>query len=171
MAAATTEPKTTVPVKAEERRPNLRDPFDMIDELWEEMARLWGHRPLFRPRPALRPFAPFGETEWAPRVDVYEKNGNLVVKAELPGVTKEDVKVEMQEGNLIITGERKSESEVKEADYYRMERAYGTFYRRLPIPFEVKPEQITATYKDGVLEIEMPRPAEAAPETKQIPVS
>jgi HSP20 family protein len=86
-------------------------------------------------------------------------------------VKKEDVKVEIQEGDLIVTGERKSESEVKEADYYRMERAYGTFYRRVPIPFEVEPEQIKATYTDGVLEIAMPRPAEAAPETKQIPVS
>jgi HSP20 family protein len=104
-------------------------------------------------------------------MDVFEKNGYLMIKAELPGVEKEDIKVEMVEGDLIVHGERKSESEVKESDYYRLERAYGSFHRRLPIPFEVKPEQVKANYKDGVLEIQIPRPTQPAPEPEKIAIS
>jgi HSP20 family protein len=175
MAALTTAPektaeeKTTVPVKAEERRLRFLD-FDLFEDLRDEMARLWGQRPLVG-RPAPRPLASFAEGKWAPRMDVFEKNGNLVIKAELPGVKKEDIRVEIEEGDLIVHGERKSESEVKEADYYRLERAYGSFHRRLPIPFEVKPEQVKANYKDGVLEIQIPKPAQPAPEPKKITIS
>jgi HSP20 family protein len=104
-------------------------------------------------------------------VDVYEKDGNLIVKAEVPGMKKEDIKVEMDDGDLVLSGERKSESEVREEDYYRVERAYGSFYRRLQIPFDVKTEQIKATYKDGVLEIAIPKPAQATPPPKRIAVS
>ena len=104
-------------------------------------------------------------------MDVFEKNGHLIVKAELPGVNKEDVKVEMDDGDLVIDGERKAESEVREQDYYRMERTYGSFHRRLPIPLDVKPEQIKATYSDGVLEIQIPKPARTSPEPKKINVS
>jgi HSP20 family protein len=165
----TTEEKTTIPVK-EERRLRFQDPFDLFEDLRDEMARLWGQRPLMG-RPAPRPLAAIAEGRWAPRMDVFEKNGNLMIKAELPGVEKENIRVEMDEGDLIIHGERKSESEVKEADYYRLERAYGSFHRRLPIPFEVKPEQVKANFKDGVLEIEIPKPAQAASEPKKIAVS
>jgi HSP20 family protein len=171
MAAPTTAPeKTTVPVKTEERRLRSFGPFELFDDLREEMSRLWGQRPLM-PRPILRPFAQLAQGLWAPRLDVYEKNGQLFVKVELPGVKKEDVKVVMDEGDLVIDGERKTESEVREEDYYRMERAYGSFHRRLPIPFEVKTEQIRANYKDGVLEIQIPKPAQTTPEPKTITVS
>lgn len=171
MAAPTnTQEKATTPAKAEERRLRLRDPFDFFDDLREEMARLWGQRPLM-PRPMLRGVGRLPEGVWAPRMDVFEKNGHLIVKAELPGVNKEDVKVEMDDGDLVIDGERKAESEVREQDYYRMERTYGSFHRRLPIPFDVKPEQIKATYSDGVLEIQIPKPARTSPEPKKINVS
>lgn len=171
MAAPTTTPeKTTTPVKTTERRLRFFDPFDLFGDVREEMSRLWGQRPLM-PRPVLRPFAQLAEGYWAPRMDVYEKNGQLMVKVELPGVNKEDVKVEIDQGDLVIDGERKTESEVKEEDYYRMERAYGSFHRRLPIPFDVKTEQISAAYKDGVLEIQIPKPAAATPETKKITIS
>jgi HSP20 family protein len=163
----TAEPKTATPAKAEERRLRLLGPFGIAEELREEMSRLWGQRPLLTPRP----LAHLAEGEWMPRVDVYQKNASLMVKAELPGMTKEDIKVEMDDGDLVISGERKSESEVREEDYYRVERAYGSFYRRLQIPFEVKIEQIKANYKDGVLEIEIPKPAQATPPAKRIAVS
>jgi HSP20 family protein len=104
-------------------------------------------------------------------MDVYEKSGQLTIKVELPGVKKEDIKLAMDDGDLVIDGERKTESEVKEEDYYRIERAYGNFHRRLPIPFDVKSELIKANYKEGVLEIEIPKPATTAPEPKKIPVS
>lgn len=171
MAAPTTTPeKTTVPARTAERRLRFFDPFDLFEDVREEMSRLWGQRPLMS-RPVLRPFAQLAEGFWAPRMDVYEKNGQLMVKVELPGVKKEDVKVEIDQGDLVINGERKTESEIKEEDYYRMERAYGSFHRRLPIPFEVKTEQIRAAYKDGVLEIQIPKPAATTPEPKKIAIS
>jgi HSP20 family protein len=176
MAAPTTAPakpaeeKATVPAKAEERHPRLADPFDLFEQLHDEFARLWGMRPLLA-RPTARPFAPFTNGAWTPRMDVYEQNGNLMIKAELPGMQKEDIKVELQEGDLLVTGERKAESEVKEEDYYRVERVYGSFYRRLPLPFEAKPEDIKATYNDGVLEIQIPKPAKPAPAAKKIDIS
>lgn len=163
----TTEGSTTIPVKAEERRLRFLDPFE---DLRDEMSRLWGRRPLVG-RAAFRSLAPLAEGMWAPRMDVFEKNSNLMIKAELPGVEKENIRVEMVEGDLIVHGERKSESEVKDGDYYRLERAYGSFRRRLPIPFEVKPEQVKANYKDGVLEIQIPRPAQAVREPKAIAIS
>jgi HSP20 family protein len=171
MTETTTAPQSaTVPVKAEERRLRRQDPFGLIDELRDELARLWGQRPLM-PRPVVRPLARLADGIWAPRMDVFEKNGELVVKAELPGVKKEDLKVEIHDGDLVVGGERKEESEVKEEDYYRLERAYGTFYRRLPIPFEAKTEQITASFHDGVLEVRIPKPAGATPEPKRIAIS
>ena len=103
--------------------------------------------------------------------EVTYKDGDLVIKAELPGVKKEDIKVEIEGGDLVVRGERKAESEVREDDYYRIERTYGTFYRRLPIPFDAKSDQIKASYNDGILEIKVPKPAEMAPEAKKITVS
>jgi HSP20 family protein len=90
--------------------------------------------------------------------------------AELPGVKKEDIVVEMRDGDLVISGERKTDSEVKEQDYYRIERSYGSFRRRIPMPFDVRPEQVKANYKDGVLEVEIPKPALKEPEAKKITV-
>jgi HSP20 family protein len=156
---------TTAPVKIEERRLRFRDPFDFFEDLRDEMGRLWGQRPLI-PRPTLR----MAEGTWAPRMDVFDKNGNVHIKVELPGVNKDAVKVEMDDGYLVIRGERKAEEEVREEDYYRMERTYGSFYRRLPIPFEVKAEQIKASYKDGVLEVEIPKPAKPTPAPTNIDV-
>jgi HSP20 family protein len=109
-------------------------------------------------------------TIWRPSVDVYEKDGNLVIKAELPGMKKEDIEVALDQGDLVIRGERKAESEVKEENYYRIERNYGSFYRRIPLPFEVKPDQITASYNDGVLEVRIPKPAQERPQPQRIPL-
>jgi HSP20 family protein len=160
------EPTTaTVPAKVEDRRLRFPDPFDFFEDMRGEMARLWGQRPLI-PRSTFR----MGEGIWAPRMDVFEKNGNVHIKVELPGVNKDAVKVEMDNGDLIIQAERKAEEEVREEDYYRMERTYGSFYRRVAIPFEVKAEQIKASYTDGVLEVEVPKPAKAVPAPMKIAV-
>lgn len=104
-------------------------------------------------------------------MDVYEKDNALFVKAELPGLKKEDVQVEVEGEDLVIRGESKTESEVKDGDYYRSERSFGSFYRRLPLPAGVTSEQIQATLKDGVLEVRVPKPTEAAPEVKKITVT
>jgi HSP20 family protein len=105
-----------------------------------------------------------------PRLDVYEQDGYLVVKAEVPGVKKEDLQVELDNGDIVIQGETRAENEVKEDQYYRMERRLGRFYRRVPLPFDVKPEDIQAKLNDGVLEVRVPKPAEATLKGKRIPV-
>ncbi len=91
-------------------------------------------------------------------------------KAELPGLTKEDVQVEIDSGYLVIKGESKAETGAKEASYYRLERSFGSFYRRLLLPFDVTPEQIKATLTDGVLEVQIPKPLETKPEVRKVPV-
>jgi HSP20 family protein len=156
-------------VKTQERRLRFREPFDLFEDLREELSRLWGQRPLMA-RPLRQPFGELGEGLWVPRMDVYEKDNYLIIEAELPGVKKEDVEVKIDQGDLVIDGERKTETETKEKDYYRMERAYGSFHRRFPIPFEVGAEQIAAAYKDGVLEVRIPKPAGSKPEPKKIAV-
>jgi HSP20 family protein len=159
--------KSSVPVKTEERQVRRWDPFDMLEEMRADLARFWGEGWPFLRMPAP---ARLGGMAWAPRMDVFEKNGDLVVKAELPGMAKDDIHVSVDDGALVIQGERKSESEVKDEAYYRIERSYGAFYRRLPLPPSVKPEAITAEYKDGVLEVHVPKPAEAESKAKPIPI-
>ena len=160
---------TTTPAKFEEQRVARREHATFFDAMQDEMERLWARMP-FGFRPPLRRDGALPEL-WAPRMDIFEKDGTLTVKAELPGVQKEDVAITLAGGDLIVRGERKAESEVREEDYYRMERSYGGFYRRLPLPFEVEAEQIKASFADGVLEVTIPKPAAAAPAAQTIPVS
>jgi HSP20 family protein len=109
-------------------------------------------------------------SEWTPSVDVYERDNTLVVKAEVPGLKKEDIEVALDQGDLVIRGERKAESEVKEENYYRIERNYGSFYRRIPLPFEVQADQVSASYNDGVLEVRIPKPAQEQAQPQRIPL-
>jgi HSP20 family protein len=156
-------------MKQQDIAPRRWDPFGMFETLQEEMERFW--RPFWAgtfPPPARRT-AGQGLT-WAPRMDVYEHDNTIIVKAELPGLKKEDVQVELDDGSLVIRGESKTESEVKEDAYYRMERSVGSFYRRMPLPVEMQPEQIQATMTDGVLEVRIPRPAESKSQARKIPV-
>ncbi len=97
-------------------------------------------------------------TNWNPTVDVYEDENNIVVKADLPGVEKDHVTVDLKENVLTISGERSHENEVKEESFYRKERAYGKFSRSFTLPSGVDGEKIKAEYKDGVLNIEIPKP-------------
>jgi HSP20 family protein len=106
---------------------------------------------------------------WAPSVDIFEHEGNLVLKAELPGVDPKDVDVRVENNVLTLRGERKFESEVKRDKYHRVERAYGTFSRSFTLPNVVDTEKIKAEYKDGVLQVTLPQREEAKP--KQIQVS
>jgi HSP20 family protein len=151
---------TTELTKTNGQQAQRWEPLDVFEELETEMARFWQQPWLPMPRMLTRVprFQERLAMAWRPTVDIFEKNGHLVVKAELPGVKKEDVSVTLDQGDLVISGERKVESEVKEEHVYRMERSYGSFYRRLPLPEEVLPEQIEATFKDGVLEVRFPKP-------------
>jgi len=100
---------------------------------------------------------------WTPPVDIYDTNDALVLKAELPGFSKEDVSVELKDNTLILKGERKREAEVKEENYHRLERAYGAFQRSFSLPATVDQEKVKANYKDGVLELRLPKVEVAKP--------
>jgi HSP20 family protein len=158
-----------VPVKSDNGKPHRPEPFAFLDDFEAEMARFWRRPWLGFWRTPMRPFTA-AAIKWAPRMDVYEKDNAIVIEAELPGLKKEDVQVEVEGEDLVIRGESKAESEAKEEDYYRSERSYGSFYRRMPLPAGVTPEQIQAHLKDGVLEVRVPKPAEPKAETRKIEV-
>jgi HSP20 family protein len=94
-----------------------------------------------------------------PKADIFEHDGTLVIKAELPGVKKGDVEITVDDGDLVISGQRQAEPAIKDDDYYQGETMYGKFYRRLPLPAGANLEQIKAHHKDGVLELRVPLPA------------
>ena len=106
---------------------------------------------------------------WAPAVDIYETEKEIVLKADLPGLKLEDVDISLNNNVLSVRGERRFEKDVKEDNYHRVERAYGNFVRTFTLPNTVNVEQIDATYDNGVLKITLPKREEARP--KQIKVS
>jgi HSP20 family protein len=118
--------------------------------------------------PGRRPAASDGLRDWNPAVDIFEEQDNLVVKAELPGVPKEGITVDIQGRRLTLKGERCADNEVKEENFYRRERSYGRFERVFTLPDEVDPESVKAEYNDGVLKITVPRPEIRKP--KQVTV-
>ena len=106
---------------------------------------------------------------WAPAVDIYEQDGNIVLKAELPGVDPKDVDVRVENNLLTLRGERKFDQEVKRESYHRVERAYGAFSRSFTLPNVIDTDKIKAEFKDGVLRMILPTREEAKP--KQISIS
>jgi len=105
---------------------------------------------------------------WYPAVDMYDQDGHLVIKAELPGLSKKDISIDVKDGVLTLKGERSLENEVREENYYRKERAFGKFQRSFTLPADVDPNKIKAEFKDGLLKIEVPMPEEKRP--KQITI-
>jgi len=104
-------------------------------------------------------------------VDIYENADGLVLKAELPGVNPDEVEIRVEDNTLYLKGERKFEKEVKEQNYHRVERSYGTFTRTFSLPNSVDADKVSANYKDGVLTLTMPKKEEAKPKTIKINVS
>jgi HSP20 family protein len=100
---------------------------------------------------------------WNPVVDLYEKDDNFVIKAELPGVTKKDIAIDLKDRVLTLSGERSYENNVKEENYYRRERSYGKFQRAFTLPADVDSDRIKAEFNDGLLQIEVPKPEEQKP--------
>jgi HSP20 family protein len=152
--------------------PRRREPVGLLEEMQADLARLF----------ELGPFGvfPFGRAlrrmpqlpmAGMPRVDVFERGGNVVVKAELPGVKKDDIDLEIEDGDLVLRAERKEEREVKDENWYRMERSYGSLYRRLPLPEGAQRDQITANLSDGVLEVTIPNPQAKEPQAKKIAIT
>ena len=109
-----------------------------------------------------------GTSAWAPAVDVAERDNEYQVKVELPGVSKDDVKITMQDDILTIRGEKKQEKESKASSYHRVERSYGSFQRSFTLPTSVRHDGIEASYREGILTITLPKAEESKP--KQIEV-
>jgi HSP20 family protein len=147
-----------------------RDPFGLLRQMTSDLDGMFDERfgPTFRWLP--EGFTAPRVAAWSPRVDVFEKDSRLVTKIDLPGLKKEDVEVEFVDGRLVIFGERKAEAEKKEEDYYRCEREYGSFYRTLPLPENVRFEDVKATFADGVLEVSVPLPAKVEPARRHIAI-
>ena len=100
---------------------------------------------------------------WVPPVDLVEAEDHFVLKADLPGLAEGDVNIEVQDGTLTISGERKAEHEQRERGWYRIERSFGSFNRSLTLPDGVDPDRIAAAFSDGVLEVRIPKPEERKP--------
>jgi HSP20 family protein len=152
-------------VKAEPAR--AVSPFEDMEKRFEEFFK--------------RPFSMFGPS-WMPRMkfpemgvispemDIFEDGNDVVVKAEMPGIKKEDIEVNLTDDTVTVSGEKKKEEKVEKKDYYRVERSYGSFSRSFRLPKEVQSDKAKATFKDGVLEIRVPKTAEAISKEKKLTI-
>jgi HSP20 family protein len=136
------------------------DPFQELVALGNRF-----NRPVTDPY-ASRPEDAFGA--WAPPVDIFERQEHLVIRAEVPGVQKDDMDVRIENGVLTLHGERKQETDIKEENAHRIERTFGAFTRSFALPTTVDATKVTATYKDGVLEITVPKAETAKPKMVEI---
>jgi HSP20 family protein len=159
MQSSESSGNSNVPATVHDRSLVQWSPFDLFNQMKSEMDRVFGE---------FRPFARSGQ--WSPTLDIYNDSGSTVIKAELPGVKKEDIDLTIEDGDLIIRGERKTDEQTSDKDYVRMERSYGAFFRRLPLPKGTAPEDITATQSDGLLEIRIKQPKSAPQSAKKIEI-
>jgi len=141
------------------------NPFRELEEMQNRLSSLFGRTPV----------RGLGEeamtvSEWTPLVDITEDDKEYLIKAELPEVKKEDVKVTVENGTLTITGERKFEKEEKGKKYHRIERAYGSFMRSFTLPEGAAGDKVSADFKDGVLKVHLPKSAEAKPKSIDVKV-
>ena len=148
------------------RRSAALDPLASLRHLTAEFDRFFPE--LFFRRPPGQ--SPLEATAWMPQIDVFEKDNTLVTKVDLPGLKKEDVKVELIDGALVISGERTTGAEEKREGFYRCEREYGAFYRSIALPDGVKAADVKATFVDGVLEVSVPLAAQATPDVQKIEI-
>jgi HSP20 family protein len=143
------------------------DPFREIHSLQDRMNRLFSE---------VARRSPVAEEEmvqgaWVPPVDIFETGDSIVIKAELPGISKEDITLEVKDNTLSIKGEKKFEKDVKEENYHRVERSYGAFQRAFSLPSTVQQEKVKAKFKDGILEVTLPKAEEAKPKQIKVDVS
>jgi HSP20 family protein len=140
------------------------NPFKELEDLQNRFASTLG----------LEPFRQNGKeetltvAEWSPRVDITEDDKEFLIKAELPEMKREDVKVTVDDGVLAITGERKMEKEEKNRKYHRIEREYGTFLRSFTLPAGTAGDKVAADFKDGILKVHLPKEAKAAAKTVEV---
>jgi HSP20 family protein len=142
------------------------DPMRELEDLQRRLSGFFGS--------SMRNDPGFGEalarTEWYPAVDIAETPEAYSIQAELPDVKKEDIKVSVHEGVLMLAGERKQEREEKNKKYHRVERTFGRFERSFSLPTSVDDDKVTATFKDGVLSVLVPKAPQATPTAKEIKI-
>ena len=141
------------------------DPFRELSAMQDRMARLFGNVYLRDEDTGFR-------GTWTPAVDIFETDGHdLVLKVELPGMTREDIEVTVENSTLVLKGTRKFDSEVKDENYRRIERAYGTFHRSFTLPNTVDAAKVGADYKNGILTVKLPFREDAKPRTINVEVA
>ena len=139
-----------------------RDMDRMMEDFFGRRARPWWPENWFRR----------GEMDVsAPALDVFEDKDDVVIKAELPGIDKENIEVNLTDNMLTIKGEKKKEAEVKEENYYRCERSYGSFVRTFSLPDVIEEEKVKAEFKDGVLDLYLPKSEKAKPKAIEVKVA
>jgi HSP20 family protein len=150
-----------VPWRVRETGPDI---FEDLEGFQNEMNRLFNvtlHRPGKKGN---------GGALWAPAVDIIDEKDDIRVRADLPGMKKEEIEVSVNNDTLSIKGEKKEEKEIKEKDYVRSERYYGAFHRSFILPAGVDPQRVNAAYKDGVLEITLPKREDAKPKEIKVDI-
>ncbi|MGQ9570846.1 MAG: Hsp20/alpha crystallin family protein [Thermodesulfovibrionales bacterium] len=142
-------------------------PFRELETMRRDMEKLFGE--FFEPR--RRWLSTFEPGVIVPNVDIYDRKNEIVVKVELPGVEKENIDLTITENNLTIKGDRKREEDIKEEDFYSREISYGNFTRSITLPADVDNSKAKATFKNGILEIILPKKEEAKPKEIKVEVA
>jgi HSP20 family protein len=148
----------------------VRDPFALLRQVASELDRAFDAPGWSSLRWPLLDGRTAEAGGWTPRIDVFQRENRLVTKIDLPGLKKDDVKVEVSDGQLEISGERRTESEEKRDDFYRSEREFGSFYRAVPLPDGVTLADVKAIFTNGVLEVSVPLPAKAEPKVHKVEI-
>ncbi|MDH5364624.1 MAG: Hsp20/alpha crystallin family protein [Dehalococcoidia bacterium] len=145
-------------------------PWDELREMERRMEETMRYPLTLIRRPLIWWRVPAAELGWTPGVELYEKDDKFVVRAELPGMKKEEFDISVLGNTLTIKGERKAESEVKDEDYYRCELCYGKFSRSVALPAAVEAKKVEANYENGILEVTLPKAEEAKPKKVEVKV-
>jgi HSP20 family protein len=145
-------------------------PFHVLERFADEVDRMFDDFGFG----SSRPFGRAGLSDamtWTPQIEVSQQNNELIIRADLPGTNKDDVKVEVTDDAVTIQGERRRQHEEERGGVYRSERSYGSFYRAIPLPDGAMTDQAKATFKDGVLEIRMPAPPEQVTRGRRLEIT
>ena len=140
-------------------------PFGRMEDVMEDFMR----RPFGRSLWANMPRT-MEEVEMSPSVDIYEEGDNIVLKSELPGMSKEDLDINLTDDTITISGEKKKEEKIEKKNYYRLERSFGSFKRSFALPSDVKSDKAKASFKDGILQVTIPKSDEAKKKEKKIKI-
>lgn len=155
--------------------PSGSSPFRMLERFADEVDRIFDDfgfgRGWLTPRMGSDWLRSRRAEEWFPDIEMFQRNNDLVIRADLPGLTKDDVKVEIADDTVTIQGERRREHEEEKAGVYRSERSYGSFRRAIALPEGAMTDQAKANFKDGVLEISMPAPPETVTRGRKLDIT